>query len=196
MSLILTGPSSPKEERHAKLCLKNAVLTHSCLDITKSNLYEQPGNGTENSQSKKGPRPSTSVPRVHVISSSKHTNPVYDDSMVTLSALEMCKILISVDSSLSKERQLTNELDTVSVNSVTSNDVGKVPTPGQGDSEGDLSSSVNMMASSDYLPIDSMQFTSSCFSIYDSSSLVSWFLACYFLVCYCLKFVQFKSYHS
>lgn len=172
MFLILIGLFLIKEERYVKLCLKNIVLIYFCLDIIKFNFYEQLGNGIENFQSKKGLRFLVFVFRVYVILSSKYINFVYDDSMVILFVLEMCKILIFVDSFLLKERQLTNELDIVSVNFVIFNDVGKVFIFGQGDFEGDLFFSVNMMVSFDYFFIDLMQFILLCFLIYDSSSLV------------------------
>lgn len=172
MFLILIGLFLFKEERYVKLCLKNIVLIYFCLDIIKFNFYEQLGNGIENFQSKKGLRFLIFVFRVYVILSSKYINFVYDDSMVILFVLEMCKILIFVDSFLLKERQSTNELDIVSVNFVIFNDVGKVFIFGQGDFEGDLFFSVNMMVSFDYFLIDFMQFILLCFLIYDSSSLV------------------------
>lgn len=168
MHLLFTGPSTPTGERHAYL--KRTLLTHSCLDITKCNRCVHPERGSDTSLPASISTPVPFVNKVCVISSSKHNNPAYNDNLDMLPSVDMCNILISVDSSLSMERRLTDELDNVSVNSVNLADTQETRT-----SRGDLSSSVSVIASSDYLPIDSMQFTSSGFSVYNSSGLVSWF---------------------
>nr|XP_022315244.1 uncharacterized protein LOC111119401 isoform X2 [Crassostrea virginica] len=163
---VKSGPSTPTGERHAYL--KRTLLTHSCLDITKCNRCVHPERGSDTSLPASISTPDPFVNKVCVISSSKHNNPAYNDNLDMLPSVDMCNILISVDSSLSMERRLTDELDNVSVNSVNLADTQETRT-----SRGDLSSSVSVIASSDYLPIDSMQFTSSGFSVYNSSGLVS-----------------------
>lgn len=165
LTFFFTG--RPDGEKHVKCCSTSRnLLTHSSINVTNHNhcISQMEETGSNNNS------------KVPFKSSSIHSNPVYDQNnlassgMTKLPALEVCNILISVESCSLDKRLSADEVDNTSVDSGDSSDS---QTSLHTDSGSVSASSGNIMASSDYLPIDSVQCGSSCFSLYDSSTYVS-----------------------
>ncbi|XP_062616763.1 uncharacterized protein LOC134278365 isoform X2 [Saccostrea cucullata] len=175
---VKSGSSESDGERHGKCCsTTNKLLTHSSLNVTNCICCIERENISQNLTKKTSLQNNSPMFEAQVISSSTHPNPAFDQGelpssgLIKLPALEMCNILMTVDSSCSIEKRLcADEVDNVSVNSTDSTDS---QTSADKDEGSVFTSSGDIMASSDYLPVDSVQFSSSCFSLYDSSTYLS-----------------------
>jgi hypothetical protein len=165
---FITG--RPDTEKHVKFCsTARNLLTQSTNNVTNRNHCVSQ-DIVSNNNAKSLFKPSSTRP------SSACSNPVNDqgdfasDGTTKLPALDVCNILISVESCSLENRLSADEVDNTSVDSSGSLDSR---TSLRMDSGSVSACSADVVASSDYLPIDSVQCGSSCFSLYDSSTYVS-----------------------